>query len=210
VPSADRFETRDFKLYKVKLQKLGQDVLPRVIAETINTVASFAHAASIRNVRNQFGNRNKYTERSLKYYKASPKAKIDKINAVSGSISDYMDEQDQGGYRLPKSGSKAPVATLAARGGRSTAVVRKQYKAGYLGPNQFIGTPRGGNRPMGVYARTKRNKYLVMIRNITRAKVLIKGQHWHTNAVEFRYRRDELMREFSRQAEMEIARLTKK
>jgi hypothetical protein len=206
--SADRFETKQFKAYKRKLEMLGADVLPRVIAETINVVAGFAHVQSIRNVRSRFVNRNRYTENSVRFYKANPKAKIWKINAISGSISDYMDEQDSGGERVPKQGGKVPVATLAARGGDPKRVVRKANKAGQLGPNQFIGTPRGSlSRPHGVYQRNKKNKYLVMIRNISRVRVEIEGRHWHRDAVEFRYRREVLTGEFIRQAEREIARL---
>jgi hypothetical protein len=206
VPSADRFETREFKDYKRRLQALGAEVLPRVIAETINVVAGFAHVDSIRNVRSRFVNRNKYTERSIRFYKANPKKDWRKINAVTGSVSDYMDEQDQGGYRYPKKGTKAPVATLAARGGDAKRVVRKANRAGQLGPNQFMGTPKGSpGRPYGVYARTKKNKHLTMIRNITRAKVEIEGRHWHTDAVSFRARRDVLTAEFIRQARRELA-----
>jgi hypothetical protein len=209
MPSADRFETKQFKQYKAKLTALGADVLPRVVAETINSVASFAHADSIRNVRSRFTLRNAYTERSIKYYKATPKSDWRKINAVSGSISDYMDEQETGGERRPKKGSKAPVAAKTARGGDYNKVVRKQYKAGTdLGPKQFIGTPRGRlDRPFGVYQRNSRNRYLVMIRNISRAQVEIEGKHWHRDAVEFRYRREVLTREFIRQAELELKRL---
>jgi len=211
MPSADRFETKDFKLYKKKLEALGAEILPRVIAETINIVAGFAHVQSQRNIRSRFVNRNRYTENSVRYYKANPKAKIQKINAISGSISDYMDEQDQGGYRMPKSGSKAPESALAARGGNPNRVVRKVNRAGQLGPNQFIGKPKGSlARPNGVYARTKRNKYLVMIRNITRSKILIEGKHWHADAVSFKYRREIVTNEFIRQAKMELAKIQQK
>ena len=207
MPQADRFETKEFRDYKRKLSALASDVLPRVVAETINIVAGFAHAESVRNIRKRFVNRNAYTERSARYYQAKPRKNWMEINAISGSISDYMDEQDAGGFRLPKQGSRAPVATLAARGGSSTKTVRKQYQAGSLGKNQFVGTPRGGNRPYGVYARNRKNTQLVMIRNISRTKVKIEGKHWHTDAVEFRYRREVLTAEFVRQAKIELAKL---
>lgn len=211
MPDAGRFETKDFKKYKKQLAALGADVLPRVIAETINQVAGFAHVQSQRNIRTRFTIRNQYTERSLRYYKANPKAKIYKINAVSGSISDYMDEQDQGGYKVPKQGATVPMAALAARGGNPKRVIRKANRAGHLGPNQFIGKPRGNlDRPLGVYQRNRKNKYLVMIRNVSRAKVRIEGKHWHTDAVSFRYRREIVTSEFIRQAKQELARLSNK
>ena len=210
MPRADRFETKEYRIYKKKLEMLGADILPRVIAETINVVAGFAHVQSQRNIRSRFVNRNRYTENSVRFYKANPKSKIWKINAVSGSISDYMDEQDQGGARVPKQGSKVVEHTLAARGGDPKRVVLKKNRAGQVGPDRLIGVPRGivrgAIRPFGVYSRNKKNKYLVMIRNITRTKVLIEGKHWHTDAVTFKYRREIVTNEFIRQANMELAK----
>lgn len=199
-----------FRAYKRKLAALEKEVIPRVIAETINQVAGFAHVQSARNVRSRFVNRNAYTERSLRFYKANPKPQIWKINAISGSISDYMDEQDAGGYRMPKKGRKAPVAALAARGGNRTAVVRKKYKAGSLGQNQFIGAPRGSGRPAGVYERYGRGKSVRMIRNLEADRVKIKATRWHRDAMEHYATRQAMTGEFVRQAQAELVKLASK
>lgn len=219
MPSADRFETKEYQKYKEALRHLGKDVLPRVIAETINVVAGFAHVQSVRNVRQKFTLRNRWTEGSIRFYKATPKANWMKIKAVTGSISDYMDEQDMGGYRLPKKGGDVMEATLAARGGNSRSVVKRRFvsvgkkmpKQG-LGPKQFVGKPRGKlDRPYGLYQRTTNKKegkkYLVMIKNISRARVPIEGKRWHRDAVEFKYRRELLTNEFIRQAKAELAKI---
>jgi hypothetical protein len=198
----------EFGKYKKQLEKLGADVLPRVIAESINVVAGFAHVQSIKNVRSRFTIRNAYTERSVRYYKASPKAKIAKINAVSGSVSDYMDEQDAGGVRRPKKGSKAPVATLLARGGSRSGRIKKRYQAGSFGTKQFVGKPRGGSRPSGVWERHARNKKIRMIRNLENETVEIKEKRWHRDAMGV-YNREKFRAEFIRQAERELATLTK-
>jgi hypothetical protein len=155
--------------------------------------------------------RNKYTERSLRFYKANPKANISKINAVTGTISTYMDLHESGGYRTPKQGRAVPVATLAARGGKATNTVRRANYAGQLGPNRFIGTPKGagsrGQRPYGVYARTKKNKHLVMIRNISQARVQIKESRWHSKAMSDFATRKVLTDEFVKQAQRKLAEL---
>lgn len=205
-------ESPEFRKYKEKLLKLGADILPRVVAESINAVAMAAHEKSGQNVRSRFTLRNKYTERSLRYYKANPKADYKKINAKTGSISDYMDEQESGGYRKPVSGSKAPEATLTARGGKKTGVIRKKYHAGTLGSRQFMGTPRGRvdgkTRPYGVYERRNKNKKLEMIRKIEKSKIRIQARHWHSDAMRSA-RRGAVSAEFIKRAQAEIKKLQK-
>jgi hypothetical protein len=196
-----------FESYKKKLQRIGDDVLQRVVSETLNIVASFAHTQSQWNIRSRFVNRNAYTERSTRFYQAKPRKRWTDINAVTGSVSDYMDEQDAGGFRYPKSGSKAPVAALAARGGNSRAVIRKKYKAGQLGANQFIGKPKGGTGPVGVYERRNKNKRMAMIRSLEFPKIQIKETKWHRDAVSSYARRDVIEREFIRQASAELSKL---
>lgn len=183
-----------------RLERMGEGTFPRVIADTINTVAGFAHVQSVRNVRDRMTLRNAYTERSIRFYKANPKANSAKINAITGSIQPYMATQETGGYRRPKRGRKVPVATLFARGGSSTRVVRKRYHAGTLGEKQFIGKPRGGNRPSGVWERTNRNKRLKMIRNLEESRVQIDATRWHSDAMAKYSTRKMMTDEFLRQA----------
>jgi len=178
----------EYKKYLVKMKRMADDIFPKIVAETINTVATFAHVQSARNIKTRFVNRNRYTENSLRYYKANPKAKIEKINAVTGSISDYMDEQDLGGVHKPKQGGKVAMATLYARGGSSTSVKRKKFKLGQntAGTKFFVGTPRGSNKPVGIYERTNRNKKIRMTHNLEKSSVQIKATSWHRDAVKDR------------------------
>lgn len=190
----------EYRAYQRKLERLAEGTFPRVIADTINTVAGFAHVHSIRNVRDRMTLRNAYTERSIRFYKANSKANAEKINAITGSVQPYMATQETGGYRRPKRGRKVPVATLFARGGSSTRVVRKRYHAGTLGEKQFVGKPRGGNRPSGVWERTNRNKRLKMIRNLEADRVQIDATRWHTDAIAKYSTRKMMTDEFLRQA----------
>lgn len=192
--------------YEQALKKLGDQALPAAVAECINNVASFAHANQARVLRSKFTLRNQYTERSLRFYKASPKAKIEKINAVAGTVSEYLPLHESGGLRRPKQGRKVPVATMAARGGKAAAVVRKKYRAGSLGENQFVGRPRGNPaRPAGVYERYGRGKRLRMIRNLENTALPIKPSGWHTLAMHPYSKREVLEAEFFRQASTALA-----
>lgn len=202
----------DFKIYMKKMKRLGSDILQTVVTRTINNIGQEAHQKSQENVRNRFMLRNKYTERSLRYFPAKPRKNWLQINAISGSTSDYMDEQDSGGFRKPKRGRKAPVVALAARGNKRGAVVRKKYRAGFLGENQFIGKPRGGGKNLGsvvgVYERFGKNHKLRMIRSLEYAEVKIQARHWHTDGMKF-YTESRIRNEFIKQAEIEIGKLTR-
>jgi hypothetical protein len=200
---------KEFKAYQRQLERLGADVMPRVVAETINTVASFAHVQSIRNVRQGFTLRNQYTERSIRYYKANARSNWRSINAVTGSISSYMGLHDAGGRRMPKQGSRVPMPTAYARGGSTRGVVRKRFRAGQLGSNQFVGKPRGGNRPAGVWERHNKNKRLRMIRSLENETITIKESKWHRDGVSAYAKQSVINKEFIKQAQQEIVKMRK-
>jgi hypothetical protein len=199
----------EFIKYKAALQRMAAEVYPQAIADTLNQVAGFAHYATAKNIRSRFTLRNRYTEGSLRFYKASPKAKIEKINAVTGSFSEYMVAQDAGGERRPKRGSRAPVVTLAARGGNPAKVVRKKYHAGQLGPGQFVGQPSG--QPLGVWERYQRGKtkHVRLIRSLAMATVPIKARRWHRDGVEAYAKQSVIEAEFVRQAKAALAAIKK-
>jgi hypothetical protein len=204
---------QEFKTYLKKLEKLNAEALPRIVAETINLVAGFAHVASIRNVRQRFVLRTKWTEGSVRYYKANPKKDWKKINAVTGSISPYMDEQDLGGDRKAKGGGLVPVATLAARGGSASKRKAKRYHLGQElkgNPKLFIGKPRGQGRnagkPVGIYERRGKKK-IRPIHTMESKSVPIKATRWHRDAVTASAKSGAMKNEFIRQAKAELARL---
>lgn len=196
----------EYRAYQKRLERLAAGTFPRVVADTINTVAGFAHIQSIRNVRERMVLRNAYTERSIRYYKANPKADATKINAVTGSVQPYMALQEKGGYRRPKRGRKAPVATLEARGGSKTRVVRKRFHAGQLGKKQFIGKGHKGSRPTAVWERRSGNKEIKMIRNLGDEKIPVKTRSWHTDAVKKYSSKKDMSNIFMRLAKEALAK----
>jgi len=207
-----RINRLQIKKLKEELKSYGDEVLPRVIAESINIVVKEAVIQQKKSIRSKFTLRNKYTENSVRYYKANPKKTISKMNAVTGSVSPYMDEQEFGGYRRPKKGRAVPVATLAARGGNANATVRKKFHAGTTSANMFIGVPRGQKkkrRPYGAYIRSPNNENLIMIRNISNSKIPIAETRWHQEAIETWATKEKLERAFIQLANEEIEKLAK-
>lgn len=187
----------EFRDYNRQLTRFVDNGIPRAVAETLSTVGGWAHYATLKNVRKRFTLRNQYTERSLRFYKASPKSDLSKINAVTGSISNYMEAQDAGGEHLPKQGSRVPMATIAARGGNPSKVIRKKYYSGVMTPDMFVGSPgRGGEQPFGVWERYKQGKAgrVRMIRSLENSSVTIKATRWHRDGVD-PYAREEVFTE---------------
>ena len=144
---------KEWDSYTRQMRKLGSEAIQEAVAETINNVASYAHVEQQKTVRRDFTVRTPYTINSFKYYKASPKANINKINAVTGTVSPYLPIQETGGTVRPKSGSHVPIPTLKARGGRIQNSIRRKYYAGTSNKNIFVGKPKpkGGSRPAGVW-----------------------------------------------------------
>jgi len=206
--NTERRETSEYREYKKKLLALGEEYLPAAIAEAVNQVAGFAHVQQQRNVKATFIVRSPFTLGSFKFWKASPKKNIAKINAVTGSVSPYLPVHEAGG-KIAAKRTYVPIPTLAARGGNIQSKIKPRYYAGKLGPNQFVGAPRGlvkgKARPFGVYARTARNKHLTMIRNITSTSIDIKRTNWHTEAVGRYAKREVLTDAFIRQAQQALA-----
>lgn len=212
--------TPEYRAYKKALDRIGDDVLPRIIAETVNIVAGYAHVQSIKNTKSRMTLRNQYTTNSIRFYKANPKKDTSKINAVTGSIQPYMALQETGGYKRPRKGKTLMEPTLAARGGNSQSVVKRRFvtvgsKMPKSGPKMFIGNPRGIRRagkfagrllPYGMYSRNRGNTQLTMIRNISTASRAIDSTNWHTDAVKSWGKRDIMMQTFKKLADAEIAK----
>jgi len=165
------------------MARLTDEQIPLVVANSLNSVAKTVETDSRNNVISKMTLRNNYTLKSIRSDLARVKKNWNNQYSRTGSISPYMDEQDAGGFRLPKKGRSAVRHLLAARAGNKKSRVKPRFKAGTaLTDKQFSGTPKGGNRPAGVWERRNNNKKLVPLR-IFEEKVEIKATNWHTQAV---------------------------
>lgn len=180
----------DTKAWVKKLNKFNKDLLPKVVANTLNTVSELAQKQSINNVKGRFTLRNQFTLGSFMHWKASPKDRIYKINAVIGSRSPYLPIQEEGAHITPKKRVHA-IATLWARGGANQNVIRKRYRLNELGEARLRKSIYF-MLPSGIYYRKGRAKKrrqvgvrreLVKVYSFTRKTIKLRPKNWHTDAV---------------------------
>lgn len=196
--------TTESRQYLRELEKIEGD-LGVAAARAINDVASMAHAASIRKMRQTFTIRNKYSEGSLRFFKANEeraRKKLNGINAISGTISPYLPEQDAGGKKRPKPGSKyIPMPTWKhGRGGSSARVIVKRFRMNELGAISSGRKKNSGSPffalPSGIYYRQGKPRKrrapagspraprpLIMIRTLGTTSQMIKKTGWHTSTM---------------------------
>jgi hypothetical protein len=87
-------------------------------AVTAQTLTDTAHAVTVRserNIKKDMIVRTPYTTRSLKTFKASASRPIDRQDAVSGTVSDYLPIHDEGGTTRARK-KRIPVPTNKVRG----------------------------------------------------------------------------------------------
>ena len=128
-------------------QKLREyeNALPEVYANTINRVAKVVHNESIRNIKKDFKIRNNYSLGSMRYYQAKPTKNVSRINAITGTVSTYLDQQDEGGTAKNLDGS--PERSMPSARAR-----KKQYDT-----RPVIGPMRPSN--IGKVARVHKGKW---------------------------------------------------
>ena len=117
----------------VSLENMGnifKDAEKKCIQACINTVniqAAETRKNAIQNIQGNFILRNQWTTsgRNLNY-KQCPKGITDitQIQSEIGSTLDYMERQEKGGTRKPKTGSQLAIPSTMARGGTNTKRVR--------------------------------------------------------------------------------------
>lgn len=179
------------------LRLLSGSAFSQASADTLNRIANAANGEQGRNLRRDFTLRNKYTQGSLMMFKATPRPDAAKINALVGSKSPYLDEQEAGGEAQTYQGRAAKtMPALGARRGTWGRAVVSRYRQKTMGA---IGR-RGSNRrmrPKGakffwlaggklknetLFTRGPGGK-LVRVRLKTRGPVRIAATHWHSRAM---------------------------
>jgi len=178
------------------LRLLSASAFSEATAAAINRVAHAANVAQSLNVRKDFTLRNKFTLGSLMMFKASPKKDANKIDALVGSKSPYLPEQESGGEAVGKDGKPVKIMpALASRRGSWDRPVASRFRLKALGP---IGRRMGNGRmtPKGAQAfwlkggslkqRTlfyRTGKKLLKVRIATKGPIKIKPTHWHAQAM---------------------------
>lgn len=194
----------DIRGLEKQLARYGQQELPEVVAETINAVGRATHSRSLRNIRSDMIIRNRFTERSLKYFKASPRRNLNRIDAITGTISPYLPIQEKGG-RLRAKRSRVAIPTKSARVAKSKRrAVAPRFRLNRVGETGsggvFIATSKRGK--LGMFVRTKSR--VIMIRDLSITSRHIKPTRWHSEAVGKFGRRNVMGAIFIRQARRRI------
>ena len=178
--------------WQAQMAKLAGKDFPAIVAKSINQVAERAHMSSIINAKNTFKKFNRFSAQSMRFYKANPKKNIFKINAIAGSRSEYLKNQDMGGTTSPRSGHYVPVPTLAARRGSVRNSIQAQFRLDKGRKSKFfVLNLESGYRGL-FYRRAKwqrggghaaDTKKIVMLRALNQTSVKIKPMRWHTKAM---------------------------
>lgn len=169
--------------FERKLKRMSKEAFPKAVAATLTTLGRAAHNRSIRNIKQKMIVRNQYTERSMKFYKASPLKSFDRMNAVTGSISPYLPIQDTGGTVRGK-GGRVPIPSNALRGPDRRKVIPARFRMRRLGR---LGAPgskffvTGGSGREAIYYR-KNKTTAVRLRTLKRS-YRVPARRWHTDAV---------------------------
>jgi len=202
------------------MKRLGNRVLPEVVADALNDTADETTRASLKNLHDSVIVRRKFTtnsfvNRAAKPYMALRKAmghKVERMFSRSGTFSPYLQLHEYGAT-VNAEGEKVPIPTEVARGGSEEKSIRSKYNLGRMGSVKdssrfFIGKPRGAiDRPLGMYERFANNKRLRMVRNLESDMVKIKPKRFHRKAVSRYGTSSDVTAHFRRHASRRLRRL---
>lgn len=180
----------DTRSYMAAMRILGKQVLPTVMADTLNGVAAANAKQMKKNVEKRMIVRTKFTTNSIRQDRHARGSNISRMFSRVGSVSPYLAIHDEGGI-IKAERKKIPIPTLQARVSRSKQRrIARRYAMNRMdiGESQsygkfFMGKPRGGNRRVGIYERHHNNKRLTMIRNIESEQVKIDPNHWFSDSL---------------------------
>lgn len=134
--AAIKFDTSQIDKFERKtLDMISKAAFPLAVKGTLNTLAFETMKESRETIREDFINRNKFTERSVRVEKVKT-LKMSDMVAIAGSVAPYMDELEEGatikskgkhGLRIP-TGAAADQNRFFPR----TKVIKKKYRRGQI------------------------------------------------------------------------------
>ena len=166
------------KNYIAFLKTLGNDLLPKTIAKTLNSAAAATTKQFKKNVKKNFTIRSNFTLNSIRNDRIAKGNNIDAMQSRVVSVSPYLDKQEFGSTE-----ERVNIPTLATRSGNFANTVKNILRMNRIGKfvstgnssrSFFLGTPKGENRSFGIWMRSNKNKKLTKIRNIAQGKIRIK------------------------------------
>jgi len=125
--------TSDALAYARALEKMEKTALPKVTARTLNAISGGAMIQQGVNLRSSMIIRSKYTEKSLRHYKASETKPVARQNAVVGSVSPYLPIQNDGG-KIRAKNKKIAIPTNKIRGADRKKKIPARYRISSMQP----------------------------------------------------------------------------
>lgn len=174
-----------------KLQRafwlIGRHAIPQATADALNAAADAVKNESVKNVRSRLTVRTPFTTRSLVQDRHARPAALHRMFARVGSRSPYLPAHDTGETRKALR-TAIPIPTLYARKDTKQNKIQPKHAMNRIGDVRrqkrfFLGTPKGGNRPAGIWERTNNNKKIRLVRLTTASEVKIPATYWFTDAV---------------------------
>lgn len=148
--------------------------------------------------------------------KYTVKMDLNRINAVSGTVSPYMPLQESGGTQKPKIGAKfIPMPTTKGRGGNLRKVIPTRFRLGPNKPEFGKGSPFFA-LPSGIYYRAGKPSKggglgpLIMIRTLGESTQVVKKNQWHESAMKQWGTPENMQKAYIQAAERELKRIREK
>lgn len=197
------------KALEQALKMISDDALPEAMSHTLNFITQRVEDKARANVRSSMIVRTPYTTNGIRQDRRARGKNVDRMFARTSVLTPYLQIQDEGG-QIQANSIRVNIPTLATRRGSIQNRIGKRYYANTDNPNRFIGVPKGGNRPLGVYERYGNNKRLRMLRNLTKNTVRIRPTRFFSDAVKDEATPEKITMEFNRNARRIIARVQRR
>lgn len=197
------------------LNRLGDDLLPRAVADALNEPARLIAIHAKTNAKKKLIVRTPFTTNSINQVGFARGKNINRMYSLVGSNSPYLYKHDEGDTVKAKHTS-IPIPMDRTRIGNDIKrVIRSKYRMNRMGsfkssPTYFSGVPRGRvkgkERVVGIYERSAGNKKLRLLRSLKTKKVKIPPTKWYTETL-FKYGTEKVVFDaFKASAEVMIAR----
>jgi hypothetical protein len=198
--------------YRKALKWSSREAFPRAVAHSLNAAADAVASAAQKNAKQKLTIRTPFTLRSIKQDRHARGNDIGKMFSRAMVRAPYLEPHDEGATIKAKNTTHA-IPYPTARGGSIKRRIMRRYAMNRLGnlannPKFFMGLPKGGNRPPGIWERTRGGK-LKPIRYTGSPTVRVKATRFWSEA-ERRYASKRFVEaQFVKEAEKQLRKIRK-
>ena len=147
-------DVRDFLKLGRDLTDFERKAVPYATRQVLNDLAFDSRRKAQTRIANQFVNRNRFTQQSVRVERAQG-LNVRTMESRVGSVADYADEMEQGGTKRAKGKSGTPIPTAYASGQSGQPATRLPRRANKLSAIHL----KGGK----IKAANEKQKLLIMV-----------------------------------------------